>query len=354
MPTTPQHSYFEMTREKARDVLTAAGHKAFRAKQLADWVYCKGVTDPTAMSNLPADVADEFEFLTSTIAARADSRDGTTKLLLGLHDACQVETVLIPAEKRATACLSTQAGCAVGCRFCASGLGGLQRNISSGEILQQLVHLRQATGTAPTNVVFMGMGEPLANYGATVAAVRAIIDQDRFGISARRVTVSTIGLPAAIRRLADEDLAITLAISLHAPTDELRREIIPTAAKHTIDEILSSAAEFYQARKREVTLEYVLLAGVNDAAYHARNLSRLAGHLRCNVNLIRYNPVESLPYAPSDREATEAFITELRANGTNATLRKSRGADIAAACGQLRGNLQEQGDGERAHGDTLD
>ena len=328
-----------MTPTEVRDVLAAGGHKAFRARQLADWVYGKGVTDPSVMSNLPADVADEFEFLTSTIAARADSRDGTTKLLLGLHDACQVETVLIPADKRATACVSTQAGCAAGCKFCASGLGGLQRNISSGEIVEQIVHLRQATGTAATNVVFMGMGEPLANYDATVRAVRAIVDPERFGISARRVTVSTIGLPGAIRRLAGEDLAITLAISLHAPTDELRREIIPAAAKHTIDEILAAAGEFYQARKREVTIEYVLLAGVNDAAHHGRNLGRLAGRLRCNVNVIRYNPVKSLPFAPSSRAATEAFITELRATGVNATLRKSRGADIAAACGQLRGRF---------------
>ncbi|MDP6545600.1 MAG: 23S rRNA (adenine(2503)-C(2))-methyltransferase RlmN [Phycisphaerae bacterium] len=334
--TTP-NAYLDMTPAEVRDVLAAAGHKAFRAKQLADWVYVKGVTDLSVMSNLPDAVTEEFTFLTSTIAAQASSRDGTTKLLLDLYDACQVETVLIPSDKRATACVSTQAGCAVGCRFCASGLGGLQRNISSGEILQQLVHLRQATGTAPTNVVFMGMGEPLANYDATIAAVRAIVDPERFGISARRVTVSTIGLPGAIRRLAGEDLAITLAISLHAPTDELRREIVPTAAKHTIDEILAAAAEFYQARKREVTIEYVLLAGVNDAAHHARNLGRLAQRLRCNVNLIRYNPVESLPFAPSSRNATEAFITELRATGTNATLRKSRGADIAAACGQLRG-----------------
>ena len=328
-----------MTPTEVRDVLAAGGHKAFRARQLADWVYGKGVTDPSVMSNLPADVADEFEFLASTIAARADSRDGTTKLLLGLHDACQVETVLIPADKRATACVSTQAGCAAGCKFCASGLGGLQRNISSGEIVEQIVHLRQATGTAATNVVFMGMGEPLANYDATVRAVRAIVDPERFGISARRVTVSTIGLPGAIRRLAGEDLAITLAISLHAPTDELRREIIPAAAKHTIDEILAAAAEFYQARKREVTIEYVLLAGVNDAAHHGRNLGRLARRLRCNVNVIRYNPVKSLPFAPSSRAATEAFITELRATGVNATLRKSRGADIAAACGQLKGRF---------------
>ena len=245
------NSYFEMTPGETGDVLAAAGHKAFRAKQLADWVYAKGVTDPDGMSNLPAAVTDEFAFLTSSIAAQANSRDGTVKLLLDLFDGCQVETVLIPSPKRATACVSTQAGCAIGCKFCASGLGGLQRNISSGEILQQLVHLRQATGTTPTNVVFMGMGEPLANYDATVTAVRAIIDPDRFGISARRVTVSTIGIPAAIRRLADEDLAITLAISLHAPTDELRREIIPTAAKFSIDEILNAAGEFYEARCRQ-------------------------------------------------------------------------------------------------------
>jgi 23S rRNA (adenine2503-C2)-methyltransferase len=325
-----------MTRPEARDILLAAGHKAFRAKQLADWVYGKGVTDVAMMSNIPASVADDLSFLTSSIAARTDSRDGTTKLLLDLHDGCQVETVLIPSPSRVTACVSTQAGCAVGCKFCASGLGGLQRNISSGEILEQLIHLRQASGTAPTNVVFMGMGEPLANYEATVAAVRAIIDPERFGISARRVTVSTIGLPAAIRRLAGEDMAITLAISLHAPTDELRREIIPSAAKHTIDEILSAAGEFYQARKREITLEYVLLAGVNDAEHHARNLSRLARRLRCNVNLIRYNPVESLTFAPSSKNATDAFINTLRENGTNATLRQSRGSDIAAACGQLK------------------
>ena len=337
MPKTPQYDYLDMTPAEVRDALAATGHKAFRARQLADWVYAKGVTHPAAMTNVPDAVAGEFDFLTSTIAARAESRDGTTKLLLGLHDSCQVETVLIPSGKRATACISTQSGCAVGCKFCASGLGGFQRNISSGEILEQLLHLRQTTGTAPTNVVFMGMGEPLANYDATVAAVRAIIDPERFGISARRVTVSTIGLPGAIRRLAAEDLAITLAISLHAPSDELRRDLIPTAAKYTIDEILSAAAEFYQARKREITIEYVLLAGVNDAEHHARNLGRLARRLRCNVNLIRYNPVESLPFAPSSKTATEAFITELRATGTNATLRKSRGADIAAACGQLKG-----------------
>jgi len=305
---TAQNAYFEMTPADVRDVLVAAGHKPFRAKQLADWVYDKGVTDPSSMTNVPAAVTDLFAFLTSTIARRADSRDGTTKLLLEFGDAAQVETVLIPTHGRATACLSTQAGCAVGCAFCASGIGGLERNLTSGEVLQQIIHLRQATATAVTNVVFMGMGEPLANYDATVAAVRAIIDPQRFGISARRVTVSTIGLPDQIRRLAGEDLAITLAISLHAPDDELRRQLVPPAATYTIDEILSAASEFFQARKREVTLEYVLLGGVNDAPHHARALADLAARLRCNVNVIGYNPVESLPFTRATRQSTEAFI----------------------------------------------
>jgi len=325
-----------MTPAEVRAVLADDGHKPFRATQIAEWVCARGVTDPARMTNLPKRITDLFEFLTSAIAAAAVSRDGTTKLLLKFPDDAEVETVLIPTRRRATACLSTQAGCGVGCAFCASAIGGLQRNLTTGEILQQIVHLRQFAHTDVTNVVFMGMGEPLANYDATAAAVRAVIDPDRFGISARRVTVSTIGLPGQIRRLAGENLPITLAISLHAPTDELRRELIPAAAKHTIDEILTAAAEFFKARRREVTLEYVLLGGVNDGPHHARALAGLAGRLRCNVNVIPYNSVESLPFARATRESTEAFIAELRRGGANATLRKSRGGDIAAACGQLR------------------
>jgi len=325
-----------MTPAEVRDLLAADGHKPFRADQLAEWVYGRGVTDPTGMTNLPKRVTGLFEFFTSTVVARAVSRDGTIKLLVKSPDGAAVETVLIPTRQRATVCLSTQAGCAVGCAFCASAIGGLQRNLTAGEMLQQIVHLRQSARTDVTNVVFMGMGEPLANYDATVAAVRAIVDPERFGISARRVTVSTIGLPDKIRRLASERLPITLAISLHAPTDGLRRELIPAAAKYTIDEILTAAGEFFKARGREVTLEYVLLGGVNDRPHHARALAALAGRLRCNVNVIPYNPVESLEFTRATRQDTEAFIAELRHGGANATLRKSRGADIAAACGQLR------------------
>jgi len=325
-----------MTLDEVRAALAEAGDKPYRADQLADWVYGKSVTDPARMSNVPGGAAERFEFLTSAVAARADSADGTVKLLLDLHDGEQAETVLIPAQRRATACLSAQVGCAMRCAFCASGLDGLRRNLSAGEILEQIVHLRQATGRKVTNVVFMGMGEPLANYDATVAAVRAVVDPKRFGISARRVTISTIGLPKQIRRLAREDLAVTLAISLHAPTDALRKRIVPRAPRHSIGQILAAAAAFFHARKREVTLEYILLGGVNDHLTQADALARLAKRLRCHVNLIRYNPVESLPFAASTGRDADAFIKRLREKHVSATLRRSRGGDIAAACGQLR------------------
>ena len=224
----------------------------------------------------------------------------------------------------------------MGCVFCASGLDGLQRNLSAGEILEQVLHLRQATGEKVTNAVFMGAGEPLANYDATVAAVRALIDPKRFALSARKVTVSTVGLPKQIRRLAGEDLPITLALSLHAPNDALRRELIPAAARFALDEILAAAETFYQSRKREITLEYALLAGVNDTNVCAEALAKIAHRLRCNVNLLGYNPVASLDYRSPGQAGVQAFARRLRQRGVNVNVRRSRGADADAACGQLR------------------
>ena len=326
----------ELTLEELRAAAAAAGSKPYRAEQLADWVYRKGVTDAAAMTNLSASFVESFDILASRVVARSDSTDGTIKLLVELADGEHVETVLIPAEDRATACLSTQAGCAMGCRFCASTIGGLRRNLAAGEILQQLLHLRTAGGRRITNVVFMGMGEPLANYDATLAAIHAIVDPERFGISARHVTVSTLGLPAKIRRLAREELPITLAISLHAPNDALRRELIPAAAATTIEEIVAAAEKFFQACRREVTLEYLLLGGVNDSSVCADGLARIAKRLRCNVNLIRYNPVEGLPYGPPSQAKVRAFADRLHKAGVNAHIRQPRGLDASAACGQLR------------------
>ncbi len=329
-------SFLDMTLPHARQVLAAEGVEGYRAEQLADWVYRKAVTDPARMTNLPAAVPGLFDILTSHVTAQATSSDGTTKLLLEYPDGQRIETVLIPTGQRATACLSAQAGCAMGCVFCASGIGGLRRNLTCGEILQQVIHLRQAAGARVTGAVFAGVGEPLANYQATVAAVRALIDPGRFGLSARAITISTIGLPGPIRRLARENLPITLAISLHAPNDALRRKLIPAPSVASLKQILSAAAVFFASRKREVTLEYVLLAGVNDSPACAEALAGLAQRLRCNVNLIGHNPVPSLPFAAPTAAATKAFLGRLRRRGVNAHLRRSRGADIAAACGQLR------------------
>jgi len=329
-------SVLEMTVEQLRVAATQAGLPAYRADQLADWVWRKGVTDPAKMANLPASVVEAFEIATTCPVGRADSRDGTLKLLLATRDGQHIETVMIPEPPRATACLSTQIGCGIGCGFCASGQDGLVRNLSAGEIVEQVLHLQQAAERRITNVVLMGMGEPLANYDAVLSAIRTIVDPKRLAVSARKVTVSTVGLPKAIRRLAREAPPVTLAISLHAPTDAIRRRLIPAAAKTPLADVLAAASDFYGAHKREVTLEYVLLAGVNDSMLCADALAQLARPLRCNVNLIRYNPVASLGYQAPSAAKVKAFASQLRSKGVNVHVRRSRGADADAACGQLR------------------
>jgi 23S rRNA (adenine2503-C2)-methyltransferase len=336
-------SVLELTLEQLSDALAAAGQPRYRAKQVSAWVFSRGVSEPETMTNLPPALRSELTVLDSTIAARAESSDGTLKLLVEYRDGERVECVMIPSGNRATACISTQAGCAMGCRFCASGAGGLRRQLTGGEILQQVLHLGQQADRKITNVVFMGMGEPLANYAATIFAVRALIDPQRFALSARHITVSTIGLPGQIRKLAAEDLPITLAISLHAPNDTLRTQIMPATKRWPLEKVLAAAEVFYQARRREITLEYVLLAGVNDTNVCAEGLAKIARRLRCNVNLIRYNPTGSGEFAPPSLNALRQFAQRLERRGINVNIRRSRGADADAACGQLRLRKQDGG-----------
>ncbi len=326
----------DVTLEELKAALAGAGQPAYRADQVFDWVFRKGVIAPAAMANLPPALRRQLQVQTCTVAQRQDSADGTIKLLLEFPDGQRIECALIPTEQRATACVSTQAGCAMGCTFCASAIGGLSRNLISGEIIQQVLCLQQAAGRRVTHVVFMGTGEPLANYVQTVKTVRAIVDPERLNISARHVTVSTVGLPSAIRRLAKEDLPVTLAISLHAPNDALRRQLIPAAKRFTIDEVIEAAGEFFASRHREVTLEYIMIGGVNDTMVCAEALSQIARRIRCSVNLIRYNLVAELPYKPSSSAAVRGFVARLERRGVNVQVRRSRGQDIAAACGQLR------------------
>lgn len=327
---------------------------AFRASQILEWVYDKRVSDPEQMSNLSArdrqTLVREMIFESGPTLSHQHATDDTQKLLIQWSDpddtselpvldtTRQTECVMIPTDARKTACISSQVGCPVGCRFCASGLSGLDANLSAGRIVEQVWRLSNLPHVGRiTNVVFMGMGEPLANFSAVRDALTTITAPWGLGISARRVTVSTVGLPQAIERLArDVSLPITLALSLHAPNDDLRRELIPWSSYTTIDELLTACTLWFEKTGREITLEYILLRDINDRPEHARQLADLCKQMRANVNLIRYNEVEPLPYERPRDNDVKAFQQTLRDAGVNTHIRASRGRDIAAACGQLR------------------
>ncbi|MBI4578171.1 MAG: 23S rRNA (adenine(2503)-C(2))-methyltransferase RlmN [Planctomycetes bacterium] len=315
---------------------------AYRARQVYEWVFRKGAEGFEAMTNLAKPLrtllAEHWTIYASTIAQRQESTDGTIKLLLQWADGATSECVLIPDEKRRTACISSQVGCPVGCTFCASGIGGLQRQLAPSEIVEQAMRVRQLCDDAHplSNVVLMGLGEPLANYGSVLAAVRIVNAEAGLNIGARKITISTVGLPSQIRRLAREGLQVNLAISLHAPNDALRKQLIPWAKNVSIEDLVAAGRDFFDTTGREVTLEYILLAGVNDQLDHAHQLTKICRRMRCNVNLIRYNPVADLGYQRPESFAAHTFAEELRSRGVNVHVRKSRGLDIDAACGQLR------------------
>ncbi len=318
---------------------------SYTAAQIQKWVYGHGCVIPDRMTNLRQStrslLAEAMIFLEGHVTRHQYATDGTQKLLVhwpNTGDQMKLgESVMIPDGQRSTACLSSQIGCPVGCRFCASGLGGLEGNLSAAQIVEQVYHLTHLTGRPRmTHLVFMGMGEPLANFSNVANAIRTLNAKWGFGIGARRITVSTVGLPTAIRRLAAFELPVTLALSLHAPNDALRRELIPWAEYATIAELLDACQEYFDRSGREITLEYLLLGGVNDRSEHARELAQIAGQLRANVNLIRYNEVKGLPYERPATEQVRRFQEILRSKRINAHIRKSRGRDIAAACGQLR------------------
>jgi 23S rRNA (adenine2503-C2)-methyltransferase len=346
---------FDGTADSLRALLEEWGEPAYRAKQILQWVYEFGAASYDSMTNLPkalrVRLAEELPIYSSRVVRRADSTDGTVKLLLAWPDGATSECVLIPEGPRRTACISTQVGCPVGCVFCASGLDGLQRQLTAGQIVEQAMRIRAlcAEEEPPqrlSNVVFMGLGEPLANYRNTVQAVRTINAEWGINVGARKITVSTVGLPPQIRRLAEEELQITLALSLHAPNDELRRRIIPWAERVGLDELLDAVGFYFERTGREVTLEYILLGGLNDGPDQARELAAVAQRIRSNVNLIPYNPVEGLDFRRPGEAAVVGFLNQLRRSGVNAHVRRSRGLDIAAACGQLRRRQQRPGPAE--------
>ena len=331
---------------------------AFVTKQIMEWVYTKGVIAPAQMTNLSKlnreRLEQEMIFEQGRVEAEMSASDGTQKLLLAWPDSSKratsqlpivnnpstdrtTECVMIPNPERKTACVSSQVGCPVGCKFCASGIGGLEGNLTRGRIVEQAWRLGRLKGVERiSHVVFMGMGEPLANFAAVTDAIRTLNAPWGMGISARRITLSTVGLPSAIRKLVGFEIPVTLALSLHAPNDQMRREIIPWAEYSTIEELLDACDEYFRATGREITLEYIVLGGFNDRPEHADELSVLARKLRANVNLIRWNEVADLPFRRPLTEDVLQFQEVLRSRGVNVHMRASRGRDIAAACGQLR------------------
>jgi len=354
------------TAEELQAQFQSWGQPVYRVAQLLEWLYQHRAEKWEAMTNLPKALRDrlqaEYSLRTLELVRKQGARDTTQKFLWRLNDHALIESVLIPASPalygeasdRHTLCVSTQVGCAYGCKFCASGLDGWKRNLGVEEIIEQVLAVerwhesenRAELDAAPviaagerrliSNVVIMGMGEPLANYDNLLKALRILNAPWGCGIGARKITISTSGLAPQIRRLADEPLQFRLAVSLHGATDETRNRIMPVNRKYPLGE-LAAACEYYQRQKgRIITFEYILIAGVNDDIRETRPLALLARRLNAKVNLIPYNQVEGLPWERPSEERQEAFLAALEKEGINATLRREKGHDIDAACGQLR------------------
>jgi 23S rRNA (adenine2503-C2)-methyltransferase len=325
----------------------AQGAPSYRAKQVTDWLYQKRVTSFAAMTDLPAasraQLAEDFSLNQPEVVRVLGSKDTTQKFLFRLADGNLIESVLIPASPalygyssdRRTACVSTQVGCAYGCKFCASGLDGFTRNLDASEIVDQLLAVAVASGKKIDNIVFMGMGEPLANLTNLLRAIRIINAPWGLEIGARHITISTSGLAPQIRQLATEPTQFRLAISLHGATDEVRSQIMPVNRKYNLATLLE-ACDSYVTQKKRLMFEYILIAGVNDTDEQAHALARHAARLSAKINLIPYNTVEDLEWSRPSRNRQESFLRILREHGAVATLRREKGHDIDAACGQLR------------------
>ena len=330
-----------LERQAIETALDDRGHKRFHARQIFRWIYKRGVTDVAAMTDLSrelrAALGQEFTVTTPTIAAREKSVDGTEKFLLRLADGRQLESVFIPDTPSMTFCISTQVGCAMACAFCLTGKMGLVRNLTAGEIAGQVRVLAGALDMLDKkfNIVLMGMGEPLHNYDETMRALRILNDEHGLAISPRRITLSTVGLLPALEKLAREPLMPHLAISLHAPTDQLRGELVPLNKKYGIADIIEACRRFPLSKRSRITFEYVLLAGVNDSPDDARRLAKLLSGVKSKVNVIPLNAAPGIPFERPSDEAIDRFAQGLADRGLVVSVRRSRGRDIRAACGQL-------------------
>ena len=330
-----------LTLEELKEELKEGGFPAYRAGQLYRWLHVQLAEDPEEMTNLPAKLkqflSENYTITRLQVADRQISRlDGTQKFLFQLPDGETIESVFMKYKFGNSVCVSSQVGCRMGCRFCASTLDGLRRNLMPGEILEEIYTIHRLTGEKISHVVVMGTGEPLDNYENLLKFLRMLTDENGQNLSMRNVTVSTCGIVPRIYDLAREKLSITLALSLHATTDERRREIMPIANTYTISECMAACRYYFEETGRRVTFEYSLIKGVNDSLRDAKDLAALAGSISAHINLIPVNPVRERDYEQPDLSAVQAFRAKLEKHGINVSIRRVLGRDIDGACGQLR------------------
>ena len=333
--------------EELQQFMASFGEKPFRAKQLYEWMHEKLAADLDEMTNLSKELRkklkETIDYTSLEVVERLVSGiDGTEKYLFRLSDGNVIESVLMRYHHGNSVCISSQVGCRMGCRFCASTLGGLTRNLKPSEMLDQIYRIQQVSGERVSNIVVMGTGEPLDNYDNLLKFIRLLTDEHGLNISQRNITVSTCGIVENIRRLANEKLQITLAISLHASNQEKRKELMPIAYKYDIHEVLDATRYYFGQTGRRITFEYSLVGGVNDTEEDARELSALVGDINCHVNLIPVNPIKERSYVQSNHAVIEAFKNKLEKNRINVTIRREMGRDINGACGQLRKSYMDE------------
>jgi 23S rRNA (adenine2503-C2)-methyltransferase len=341
-------SLLSLNRMELGELAGNEGLPVYRGNQIADWIFRSAVSSFDDMKNLPPEMRQQLKrkyvIGRSKVIRIQRSRDKTIKLLLELNDGQKIETVGIPYKDRYSCCVSTQAGCSVGCLFCATGQSGYNRNLTAGEIVDQVLsiadvikddkHKSQAVNHIIDNIVFMGMGEPLLNYDATMKSLRLI--NEELGIGARRITISTVGIVPGIERLRNENMQFTLAVSLHAATEELRRHLLPGARKWSLHTLVDCCRDYIRKTDRRVTFEYCLIENINDSDEHALRLAALLYDMKNHINIIPYNSVDGLPFRAPSQKRIDSFVKILKDSGLNITQRMRRGTDINAACGQLR------------------
>lgn len=341
METDKKKDIKSFTLSQLKDEMESMGEKPFRAKQLYEWMHNKLAVSYEEMTNIPKTLSDKcmerYSYTALEILQVQESRiDGTRKYLFGLADGNTVESVWMRYKHGNSVCISSQVGCRMGCRFCASTLDGLERSLLPSEMLDQVYAVIRHTGERVSNVVVMGSGEPMDNFDNLLQFITLLTDENGLHISQRNVTVSTCGIVPKMYQLADRELQITLAVSLHAATDEKRRKLMPVADSFSLSELMDACASYFEKTGRRLTFEYSLVKDVNDTDEDARQLAALIGGLNCHVNLIPVNPVREREYVQSERRAVDAFKNKLEKNGINVTIRRERGSDIDGACGQLR------------------